>query len=108
MNKEDLRMWWGEWGILILLTIIIITGGYVIYYQVTEQINDCTANPLQYASNKFLDDYGYPLRGTGTFKDADGDMFIVEFNTTGAYVKNPNSGGSIIVDYPNYSGMFEE
>jgi len=44
-----------DWVGLIALLLIVIGGGLVCYYYLVNEVNSCTANPVQYSINSFLD-----------------------------------------------------
>jgi len=77
--------------LIILMIVIIASGGVIIYTYTINEINSCTSNPLVYASNKFIKDYGNELYGYGNFKDVNDYMFNLEFNATSLIIKDPNS-----------------
>ena len=75
--------------IAVILTGLISTMVYRDYY------NQCTANPLVYASNKWVKEYGHELYGEGTFKDAKNRTFKVEFDSSGVRIIDPSNSGRV-------------
>ena len=83
----------------ILITIILVCCAYITYFYVVSEINTCTADPLTYTSNKFIEDYGNQLEGTLYFQDAKNYTFKLIFNSTGYTIEDPNY---IEVNYMDY------
>lgn len=92
---------------LLILSLILSSGGYVIYKIYVDQVHVCTTNPLVYASNKWVRDYGNELIGSGRFIDSNGNSFIVEFNSSTATIKDATapSGTPLIIETINISKL---
>lgn len=68
---------------------IIISSTVIAGIIILDQINECTADPLKYAAQKFEKDYGNPFYGDGRFNaktsnpDFPNKTFFIVFNNTG-------------------------
>lgn len=49
ISKEEKRLLIINVISIIGLLLIVISGGYIIYYKIVYQINSCTSMPMQYA-----------------------------------------------------------
>lgn len=68
-----------------LLILILGSGGYICYKLYIGQIHECTGHPLEYAAQKYEQDYGNPFYGFGNFQDANDITFHLTFNSSGVY-----------------------
>jgi hypothetical protein len=77
---------------VVLIGVIIVSSTYIIFEKYKAEYNECTANPLTYASKRYEERYGHALYGEGSFQDLNNKTFFITFNTSGVYLKrNPTT-----------------
>ena len=72
---------------LIIISIMFLSAiGFMFWYN-QNLINQCTSNPLVFASKQLENQYGREFFGVGYFRTEQGGFPIITFNSTEATIQ---------------------
>jgi len=74
---------------VLVIAIMVLSGSAFMFYYNQQIVNECTSNPLVFASRQMEDRSGYEFYGVGYFR-TEGQSSIVLFNSSRAVLQNPS------------------
>tara|TARA_R110002051_G_C8570519_1_gene475710 strand:+ start:79 stop:336 length:258 start_codon:yes stop_codon:yes gene_type:complete len=75
-------------NVLVVAFMVLAAGVFMFYYN-QQIVNECTSNPLVFASRQMEDRSGYEFYGVGYFR-TEGQSPLILFNSTGSTLQNPS------------------
>jgi len=87
MDNSKMKIDTISFVVILVMLVSFVVGAF--YYN-QSIINECTSNPLVFASKKLEKQSGYEFSGIGYFKTEQGTFPTVIFNSSEATLQNPS------------------